>query len=317
MRSWRRTIEGVLCALGLGIVSACGGGGGGSAVTMPVRPTPFTSWSATAPNTAVVAEGISQSAPDTFTVGGLSGHVTVTSVGAFSAVEDSSAVLSFDASRELRSLSVSTPSASASWSTATPGDTVVCNAGLCTAANSTGSGIVANPYDPGMGWNYQTFGVWTYETNGGVGFRNGNIGAISVGARTPVGALPTIGTAVYSGLAAGLYIDSAGVPFLTAASMSANVNFGTRSVQLSTTGTNLTNLNTSALSSDPGLNLSGALSYLSGSNRFSGNVTTASGALTGTATGSFYGPFAEEIGGIYSLTGTGPEAMTGGFGGKQ
>jgi hypothetical protein len=47
-------------------------------------------------------------------------------------------------------------------------------------------------------------------------------------------------------------------------------------------------------------------------------VTTANTQLTGTATGRFYGPLAEEIGGVYSLNGAGPlQSMGGGFGGKK
>jgi len=34
-------------------------------------------------------------------------------------------------------------------------------------------------------------------------------------------------------------------------------------------------------------------------------------------TGRFYGPTAQEIGGVFSLKGTGPQTMLGGFGGKQ
>ena len=284
-------------------------------------PTTFTSWSAVQPNLNVTVDGISQSAADTFTVDGFTGDIKVTGTGSFSAVENASATLSFDSNRELRSLSISTPSASVSWNTVRPGNSIVCNAGLCAADNATGSGIVADPYDLSLGWNYQTFGVWSYETDGTVSPRTGNIGTMSIGARTPANAIPRTGTAVlYSGRAAGFYINGAGEPFVTGANMSALVDFENRIVQFSTTATHLTDLNNPGLPLlDASLNLSGTLTYSPGSNQFTGNdVRTASQTLIGEATGSFYGPAAQEIGGIYNLKGTGlVEAMTGGFGGKR
>jgi hypothetical protein len=47
-------------------------------------------------------------------------------------------------------------------------------------------------------------------------------------------------------------------------------------------------------------NISGTLSYASGSGIFSGDVSTSLGP-TGTATGRFYGPNANEIGGVISV----------------
>jgi hypothetical protein len=72
--------------------------------------------------------------------------------------------------------------------------------------------------------------------------------------------------------------------------------------------------------------LTGNLSIASESNQFSGSVTApGTPALAGTATGRFYGPAVgpavpaapAEIGGVFSLKGTGPQTMLGGFGGKQ
>jgi hypothetical protein len=59
------------------------------------------------------------------------------------------------------------------------------------------------------------------------------------------------------------------------------------------------------------------LSYAQGVNSFSGGLTTANGALNGQGTGRFYGPSAQEIGGVYSLSGSGLSRLIGGFGGKR
>jgi hypothetical protein len=50
------------------------------------------------------------------------------------------------------------------------------------------------------------------------------------------------------------------------------------------------------------------LTYAGTTNSFSGNLTTASG-LTGNSTGQFYGPNAEELGGVFvDPSGAEPEA---------
>jgi hypothetical protein len=296
-----------------GALVACGGGGGGG--TTAVRP--FTSWSAVQPNSKVKVNGMSQSADVSFTVAP-NGDVTVTSISPFSSVDTSasSATLTFGASRELTGLSISTPAGTVSWDkTVLGGGTIDCGSGVCLASKASGTseGIVMDPYS--LGWNYQTFGVW--ETGTTV---SGNVGALSIGAPTPVGGLPSGVIATYNGLTAGLYADSAGQLFGTAASMSATVDFTARSVAFATSGTTVaTPSGSPTLNAD--LNLAGTLTYASGTTQFAGPVTTShansSDRLNGTATGRFYGPAAEEIGGVYSLSGSGLNSMLGGFGGKR
>jgi hypothetical protein len=67
------------------------------------------------------------------------------------------------------------------------------------------------------------------------------------------------------------------------------------------------------------LNLTGPFTYGPGSNAFAGPVSagSVSGLNPGTASGRFYGPGAEEIGGVCSLHGSGVSRMVGGFGGKR
>ena len=102
--------------------------------------------------------------------------------------------------------------------------------------------------------------------------------------------------------------------------MTANVDWGTRTINFATTGTTLGNLNTGAVSGSPGHDLTGTLTYNAGVNSFTGAVQAAnfgSTNLAGNATGRFYGPAAQEIGGVYNLQGNGLNAMTGAFGGKR
>jgi hypothetical protein len=81
-------------------------------------------------------------------------------------------------------------------------------------------------------------------------------------------------------------------------------------------------VDTTLLNSTPGpgsrkqeLDLSGSLSWAAGVNNFSGQVQTRDGNLNGSASGKFYGPTAQEIGGTYQLGGGGVSRMVGGFGG--
>jgi hypothetical protein len=100
--------------------------------------------------------------------------------------------------------------------------------------------------------------------------------------------------------------------------MTAVVDFQSRNIAFSTTNTVLTG-SSSTLPSN--LDLTGNWSYGTGTSEFSGTVsTTPAGNLSGSATGRFYGPNAEEIGGVYSLTSNtmgDRSTMIGGFGGKR
>jgi hypothetical protein len=139
---------------------------------------------------------------------------------------------------------------------------------------------------------------------------------MSFGAVTPGTAVPTTSSATFSGHAGGFYFDAAGNRFVTDAQMNAITDFKNRNIQFSTTGTLLTDMNTGARSGRSGLDLRGDLSYEAGFSQFTGNVNTVNNELTGNASGRFYGPNAEEIGGVYGLTGNGA-SMLGGFGGKR
>jgi hypothetical protein len=62
--------------------------------------------------------------------------------------------------------------------------------------------------------------------------------------------------------------------------------------------------------------MTGTLTYSAGANQFTGNVAT-TGGLTGTATGRFYGPTAQEIGGTFGIAGAGVTPYGGALGGKR
>jgi hypothetical protein len=99
--------------------------------------------------------------------------------------------------------------------------------------------------------------------------------------------------------------------------MTASVDFQNRAIGFNTLGTGLVNSKTGAATSNANLDLNGSLSWAPGVNNFSGSVQTRDRTMEGAASGKFYGPKAEEIGGTYNLFSGPPSRMVGGFGGKQ
>jgi hypothetical protein len=299
-------------SIALATLAACGGGGGGGGGSPSAIEVPFTSFAAIRPSQTVVMDGTAVTASGNQTVAP-NGDFTVTSAN-LNPVGSATVRLSYDGSPTpaLRHITISTPSSpSVTFDRDTPGHSISCGGGACVAENLAGTASAIDPF--AVGWNYQTFGVWTTNTSP----TSWAAGAVSVGAATSGSALPMTGNAVFNGGAAGVYVDSGGTAFATGAAMSAIVDFSARNIQFSTSGTTLINANTSAQTNDNGLNLSGTLSYAQGVNSFSGGVQTANGALSGQGSGRFYGPSAQELGGVYSLTGAGVSRMIGGFGGKQ
>ena len=98
--------------------------------------------------------------------------------------------------------------------------------------------------------------------------------------------------------------------------MNATVDFGARNILFTTSDTKALNMNTNAETANTSLNLTGTLTF-PGSASFSGNVSTVDNRLSGTASGRFYGPAAEELGGTYHLSRGTRERMIGGFGAKR
>ena len=92
-----------------------------------------------------------------------------------------------------------------------------------------------------LGWNYQSFGVWEPGTETGAGAT----GVLSYGTPTPTGAIPASGSATYVGLLGGQYINAEGVDHILTATLTANVDFGGRSLSLQTSGTSIVSAATS------------------------------------------------------------------------
>lgn len=179
-----------------------------------------------------------------------------------------------------------------------------------TALPAMNVGAFANPFV--QGWEYQSFGVWT-----NMGIPGGSAQAISFGAPTPAAAVPLGGSASFSGKLAGLYVSPQGIGYTAVADVSVQADFAARSLSLSSSGTRITR-DFAAGAAMPGLDVRGTLSYAPGANGFSGTVGNAGGTMSGSSRGRFYGPAAQELGGVLGMqSATTPETFSAAYGARR
>lgn len=308
-------------ALGLGMLAAltaCGGGSGGGVNSAPAPTGPstaqFTTFASVQSNVATVASGITRE-----------GAVRVENTGAIlqSGVTTptegvGSATFTLNPARQITALQLNGAQSSLAFnsSNATAYALTLNGSPVATAiTNTSGSdqAIFGDPYV--LGFNYQNFGVWG---TGLVLGSTGRFGAMSVGAKTNASSVPTSGSVTYRGVAGGIYTNGSQDRY--AADATFVVNFASRSVDFSTSNQTLTSVLTNITSSTSMLSIRGTMNYSAGSSVFSGPLTangqTSLVPLSGTGSGTFYGPTANEIGGTFFLRGP-TTTLIGGFGGKQ
>lgn len=304
-------------ALVFSLLSACGGGGGGSAGGVNSTPTPppasFSSFAAVQAGTSISIAGDTRE-----------GSLRIDNTGAILQSDvatptegTGSATFTLNSARQLSGLTLSGAQSNVVFDSSSYSETLYRN-GLPVAAvvyNASGSNqaLFGDPYV--LGFNYQTFGVWG---TGLVRGQTGKFGAISVGSKTSASSVPTTGSVTYRGYAGGIYTD--GAIYRYAADATFNVNFGNRTVAFSTSNQTLTSINTGVTSATGILQISGLMAYGAGTTKFSGNLSanglTSLLPLSGTGSGAFYGPTANELGGTFFLRGP-TTTLVGGFGGKQ
>lgn len=294
-------------------LSACGGGGGGGG-TVPTGtstvPTAFTKWSAVQPGVEYKADGLGQEVTGTASGG------QFVAIAPSSVTEGYSAYLTFDSALELSRLALTTPAPTLVVLDKAAPETTFADVTLSpgtipqfvSARNSTSVAIMAKPID--LGWEYQTFGIW--ETNRD-STTSRKFGAMSVG--TPTTAIPSSGTAAFTGYATGSYVSAAGTGTTVFADLTVGANFGTQTLTFNTANTQ-TSSDWLTFTAKSDLNLNGTLTYAPGTNSFTGSVNS-NGGLAGNSTGQFYGPNAEELGGVFLLQGSGVETYAGAYGAKQ
>lgn len=165
------------------------------------------------------------------------------------------------------------------------------------------------------GYEYQSFGVWST----GRGADKGTQGSFSVGAATDIANVQNKGSAVFQGQALGTYVDGGNGQYVSSADARLETDFADRIVYFETSNTKLTDVGSAVTTASPMFDLAGSMTYAD-ANAMSGKVAAKNG-LSGTLSGQFYGPGAQEIGGVFMLDkGTDDdlhEAFTGSFGAKR
>ncbi len=225
--------------------------------------------------------------------------------------------------------------------------------GMQTSLSGTGSSKVTGPVPSSpsagqtqtagtftlstYGLNYAAFGVWT-STRGDFGTPS-DMGAYTLGYLTPDAAVPTTGTATYTGTgtAYGVVVIPGGGSVNGArvsgdVSMDANFATGKISGALSNMRAGVDSMpipggtaNTSTTTPWNSVSLSADIA--AGKNAFSGTTAASSAptgtyslksTATGTVTGAFYGPLANEVGAVWTLSNPdGSGAAIGTFGGTK
>ena len=284
---------------------ACGGGDSSSSSTTSSTPsTPtiaaFTSWTATTANVPVVMTGGFSSTVD------LVGNIT-------QSLSSGSGTFTRDASNNFTLISATASTDNSAVFSAALGDTLqwTFDGAVTTTLNKaqTTIGTFLNPTY--YGFNYQTYGAW-----GSYGNATGSSFALSDGSASPVSAIPSIGGIAFTGGAAAYYVDVNKASYVTNATLVTILSYDAQTMTFTTTNTGiLGGLSGNALTST-NLDMTGTLTYVAGTNYFTGTVTTTSG-MTGKINGEFYGPGINEFGGTYALYGAGIGTLVGSFGGKR
>ena len=294
-----------IVSLGAIALVACGGGSSSTATTTadtPVTPAvaSFTSWSATTANIPVAMTNGSSSSID------LLGSIS-------QADSNGSATFTRDASNNFTLINPSASSGNSAVFSAALGDTLqssFSSANTTTLNKSqTTIGLFANPFT--YSFDYQTYGTW-----GPYGNATGSSFALSDGTASAASVIPATGSLTYTGGSTGYYVDPNKFSYITNANMVFISTFDNRTLNFSTSNTVIQGGPNGNLNSNPALQLTGVLTYVAGTNNFTGTVTTTSG-MTGTMIGKFYGPGLNEVGGTYAAYAAGIGTMVGSFGGKR
>ncbi|MEM1065958.1 MAG: transferrin-binding protein-like solute binding protein [Pseudomonadota bacterium] len=280
----------IVPALGaLSLAAACGSGGSSNTVA-------FTSFSNVPADGTVVING--EAISSNYTQNLVSGEVTASAVSG----PNPATLRSRFAGSVPQDVIIEAPGANAAIDLAS--GAVVPIAGRRIVAVSADGRTVYISEDVAPAYEYQTYGTWLTQAGTGAGA----VGAGSFGAQTPVSSLP--GSASYSGSGLGFARDAAGQGFYTDFDVAATTDFST--ITVTSSNTFAENVTTEVISSVPTLDFTGS-GPVTG-NRFS--ATIASTDTSGTASGTFYGPNAEEFGGTFDTTGPGGIVHFGAFGGQ-
>lgn len=312
------------------LTSACGGGGGGSSsggltatLTPPSRTSvQYSGGPVSSPNTIYTAPTLQQEFSYSYSVNPVSENLTISSVAANANTTSGQFSVGLGPTSDLDYVRVISSASNTDLSiyTATGGEidatslgSISVYAGYTADERSVVYFLVPDDFD------YQTFGSWLNNRVDGSGVG----GTFTAGSITPSSNLPPGGVFSYSGISTGFYIAGDGTPYATASQVSLSAHFDTigvggiartPSVSFYSYGTTGQNLNSGAIVNLTEATLTGDLTINKATSSFSGSVRA--NTLTGNASGRFFGPVYEEVGGVFSVGG-GTVRYVGSFGAKR
>jgi hypothetical protein len=189
---------------------------------------------------------------------------------------------------------------------------MISNATQAAQANPAAVGGV-NPQIVTEALTYSNFGVWANQVNNNDPNNGGvlQVGVFASGSPTPASAVPTTGSATYTGDAAGFASipTPAGDPHTNGtlnmafnAAAAIGINFGTGAVN--STISNIQAVSMDSIATTATIpNLTGTGNLATGTANYS--TSLAGGGMTGNLNGTLYGPTAQETAGTFSATGGG------------
>ena len=157
--------------------------------------------------------------------------------------------------------------------------------------------------------DYSAFGYWATvdgDRSTPTSLAVLDAGSFFGGVPTPAGELPTSGTATYTGFSGAVDVAADGTARTLTGGLDATADFGAGSLDASMSLEENATTTWGTVTAD-GLSISG-------DGAFAGDATSSRGH-SGGATGRFFGPAAEELGGAFTLTG--PSTVKGSFGGTR
>jgi len=287
------------------VIVACGGGSSSSTSTSsdaPITPTiaSFTSWTATTPNVPVAMTGGFSSSVD------LVGNI-------IQSLSSGSGTFTRDVSNNFTLISATASTDNSAIFSTALGDTMQWTFdGATTTSLNKAQTIIGTFTNPTYyAFNYQTYGAW-----GPNGNATGSSFALSDGSPSPVSSIPTVGGIAFVGASTGYFADVNKLSYVTNATMTVILSYDLQTLSFTTSNSGILGAPSGIALSYANLDLTGTLTYIAGTNYFTGTVTSTNG-MSGKINGEFYGPGINEIGGTFALYGSGVGTMVGGFGGKR
>jgi hypothetical protein len=158
------------------------------------------------------------------------------------------------------------------------------------------------------GLSSSVYGIWASNDTGS----SGRVGVFATGNPTPTASMPTNVTATYNGSTIGV-AGSPSASYAVTGTVQLTATFATGNVTTTISNLQFQNTATNAITNQPNLTGLATISPTMG-NQYGGPLSSA--ALTGTSTGTFYGPAAKETAGVWNVSGGGLTAI-GSYGAKQ